>query len=198
LEPILPLLLTVVLTRQLSKIQHSTHRVRLCVLCESRNKGESKNVKFTIEPATKTHFFFNLGGRWGCWSTPLLGGFTPGKETRYLLCSRLGLPQDQSGRVGKNIVSTGIFFFYSLIRCLYFIRTWFSTLIVMYFAFYFYLQHTTQTFMPLAGIEPATPASEQSQTLALDRSVKRKASIPGPSRLYRVAVPTPSLRPTDR
>ena len=101
MEPILPLLLTVVLTRQLSKIQHSTHRMRLCVLCESRNKGESKNVKFTIEPATKAHFFFNLGGRWGCWSTPLLGRFTPGKETRYLLCSRLGLPQDQSGWVGK-------------------------------------------------------------------------------------------------
>jgi hypothetical protein len=31
------------------------------------------------------------------WSTPRPGRFTPGKETRYPLCRRLGGPQDRSG-----------------------------------------------------------------------------------------------------
>ena len=44
-------------------------------------------------------------------------------------------------------------------------------LIVLHYAFFcFYLQHTTQTFMPPAGFEPATPASYKSQTLAVDHS----------------------------
>jgi hypothetical protein len=45
--------------------------------------------------------FFNLGARWGGWSTRHPGRFTPGKETRYPLYRRLGGPQGRSGRVRK-------------------------------------------------------------------------------------------------
>ena len=43
------------------------------------------------------------------------------------------------------------------------------------------LQHTTQTSMPPAGFEPATSASDQLLTLALDRSATGIGwdSIPG-------------------
>jgi hypothetical protein len=44
---------------------------------------------------------FNLGARWGGWSTPRPGRFTAGKELRYPLYRRLGGPQDRSGRVWK-------------------------------------------------------------------------------------------------
>jgi hypothetical protein len=37
----------------------------------------------------------------GGWSTPTPGRFTPGKETRYPLCTRLGGSQDRSERVWK-------------------------------------------------------------------------------------------------
>jgi hypothetical protein len=44
-------------------------------------------VKFTLEQATKAqresrgiYSFFNLGARWGGWSTPRPGRFTPGKD----------------------------------------------------------------------------------------------------------------------
>jgi hypothetical protein len=45
-------------------------------------------LKFTLEQATKTqrgsrgitYSFFNVGARWGGWSTPRLGRFTPGKD----------------------------------------------------------------------------------------------------------------------
>ena len=37
----------------------------------------------------------------GWWSTPRLGRFTPGKETRYLSYRRLGGPEGRSGRVQK-------------------------------------------------------------------------------------------------
>jgi hypothetical protein len=73
-------------------------------------KSHSKviKVKFSLEQATKTqrgvglwlYAFFN-GGRWGGWSTPPPGRFTPGKETRYPLCGRLGGPQGLSERVRK-------------------------------------------------------------------------------------------------
>ena len=63
-------------------------------------------VKFTLEQATKsqrgsrgivltyllTYSFFNLDARWGGWSAPRSGRFTPGKETRYSLYRRLGGP----------------------------------------------------------------------------------------------------------
>ena len=45
--------------------------------------------------------FLNPSARWGGWSTPRPGCFTPGKETQYLLYSRLGGPQGRSGRVRK-------------------------------------------------------------------------------------------------
>ena len=43
----------------------------------------------------------------GGWSTPCLGRFIPGEETRYPLYGRLGGPQDQSGRVWKISPSPG-------------------------------------------------------------------------------------------
>jgi hypothetical protein len=45
--------------------------------------------------------FFNPGTRWGGWSTPRPGRFTPGKDTRYPLYRRLGGPQGRSGRLLK-------------------------------------------------------------------------------------------------
>ena len=47
--------------------------------------------------------FFNLGARWGGWSTPRPGRFTPGKETRYPLHMRLGGPHGRSGRGAENL-----------------------------------------------------------------------------------------------
>ena len=45
----------------------------------------------------------------GCgWWTPLPGRFTPRKETRYPLYSRLGVPQDRSGQVRKISLPTGV------------------------------------------------------------------------------------------
>ena len=45
--------------------------------------------------------FFNLGVRWGGWSTPPSGRFSPWKESRYQLYQRLGGPQGRSWRVQK-------------------------------------------------------------------------------------------------
>jgi hypothetical protein len=52
-------------------------------------------VKLTLEQPTKAqrgsrgiaYSFFNLGARWGGWSTPIPGLFTPGKDTRHPLYS---------------------------------------------------------------------------------------------------------------
>jgi hypothetical protein len=51
-----------------------------------RGKGKG-TVKFTLEQATKTQrdstgiaLLFNLGARWGGWSTPRPDRFTPGKD----------------------------------------------------------------------------------------------------------------------
>jgi hypothetical protein len=56
--------------------------------------GRKDNGKFTLQQTTKAqgvvevslYPFFNLGTRWGGWSTPRLGRFTPGKgpETRCI------------------------------------------------------------------------------------------------------------------
>ena len=104
------------------------------------------------------------------------------------------------------------FLLYSLVLCLYFIRTCVFVLIVLHFAFFVFIktrntqtsmpparlflcscclsfchfyplchsvpsvimslipQHTSQTSMPPARFEPATPASDRPQTLVLDRS----------------------------
>ena len=79
----------------------------------------------------------------------------PAKEIRYRY--------PPVGTGAKNLAPP-VFFCY-----LYFIRTCAFVFIVLHFAF-LSLQHTTHTSMPPAGIEPATPASDRAQTLALDRS----------------------------
>jgi len=42
--------------------------------------------------------FLPLGARWGDWSTPRPGRFTPGKETWYPLYRRLGETHRRFGR----------------------------------------------------------------------------------------------------
>jgi hypothetical protein len=72
-------------------------------------------VKFTSEQASKAqqvnigylYSFSNLGARWGGWSTPRTGRFTPGRETRYWFYRRLGGPQGRSGRVRKTTPPPG-------------------------------------------------------------------------------------------
>jgi hypothetical protein len=44
---------------------------------------------------------------------------------------------------------------------LYFIRTWLFVLIVLHFAFCFYLQHAAQTSITPAGFKPVIPASDR-------------------------------------
>ena len=53
------------------------------------------------------HSFSSLGARWGGWSTPRSGRFTPRKVKRYPLRRRLGGLQGLSGRSGKNLAPTG-------------------------------------------------------------------------------------------
>jgi len=50
---------------------------------------------------------FNLGARWGCWSAPRPGRFTPWKETRYPSYRRLAGPHGRSGRMRKISPSHG-------------------------------------------------------------------------------------------
>ena len=49
-----------------------------------------------------------------------------------------------------------------------------------YYLFVFTVQHTTKTFMPQAGFEPVTPASDQSQTLTLVHSATGIGRIRSP------------------
>ena len=51
--------------------------------------------------AVQLYSFFKLGAKWGGWSTPRPGRFTPGKEARYLLYRRLGGRRGWSGRARK-------------------------------------------------------------------------------------------------
>jgi hypothetical protein len=52
--------------------------------------------------------FFNLGSRWGGWSTTRPSGFTPGKEIRYPIYRRLdGAPGPVWTGV-ENLARTGI------------------------------------------------------------------------------------------
>ena len=94
-----------------------------------------------------------------------LGRFTPGKGTHYPLCRRLGGPQGQSGRVRK-ISPLTVFFLRSEFR-----QCFFCLDCLAFSLLCFTVQHTTQTSMLLAGFEPAIPATDRPQTLALDRSV---------------------------
>jgi hypothetical protein len=101
----------------------------------------------------------------GGWLAPRPGRFTPGKEIRYPLYSRLGGHQVRSGQVRTISPPAGIFFVFSC--TLYFIRTCSFVLIIVHVAFCPYLQHITQTSVPPAGFEPVIPASDRQQTLAL-------------------------------
>ena len=75
-------------------------------------------VKIILEQVTKArggeevhlHSFFNLGARWGGWSTPRSSRFTPGKETLLPLYRRLGGLQGRFGRVRKISTPTRIRF----------------------------------------------------------------------------------------
>jgi hypothetical protein len=72
-------------------------------------------VQFTLEQAKKVqrgnrdkpYSFFNLGMRWGEWSTPRPGRFTPVKDTRYPLYRQLGGLYGQNERVRENPPPSG-------------------------------------------------------------------------------------------
>jgi hypothetical protein len=51
-------------------------------------------AKFNLQQVVKLYSFFNLGDRWGGWTTPRLGSFTPREDTRY--------PTTQGGGVGPS------------------------------------------------------------------------------------------------
>ena len=53
-----------------------------------------------------------------------------------------------------QICAPGEIFLYSLVRCLYFIRTCFFVVNILHFVFCLYLQHTTQTSMPRRDSNP--------------------------------------------
>ena len=52
--------------------------------------------------------FFNLGARWGGWSTPRPSRFIPCKETRNPLYRMLGEPQGRSGQMREISHPTAI------------------------------------------------------------------------------------------
>ena len=84
-----------------------------------------------------------------------------------------------------SLASTGNFF------SLFYICTsfsWFPWRCLLYFT----VQHTTQTFRPLGGLEPATPASDRPHTLALDRSATRIGRFDPRT----IAIPSSLSRPT--
>jgi hypothetical protein len=129
----------------------------------------------------------------GGWSTPRLGRFTPGKETRYPLYRKLGGPQGRSGRVRKISPPTGMFFvhvsfsffpfcpFYSLCSLI-------SSVLMPLIS----LQHTTHASMPPAGFELAIPSSYRPQILALDLSATGMRFEPWTVQpLYRLRYPGP-------
>jgi hypothetical protein len=58
--------------------------------------------------AIALHSFFNLGARWGGWSTPPTCRSTPGKENQYPCYSRLSGPWGPSGRVRKTLPLQGL------------------------------------------------------------------------------------------
>jgi len=96
---------------------HSPVSPSLPLLCVTVSSHFNWSLQFSLEHAMKaqrrecryssTPFLISaldMGG----WPTPRPGRLTPGKETRYSLYSRLGGPQDRSGRVRKILPPTGI------------------------------------------------------------------------------------------
>jgi len=77
--------------------------------------GKEVKVKLTLEQATKAQrgsrgialLFFNLGARWGGWSTPRPGRFTPGKDPVPIV-QEAGRAQRPVWRAAKNLAPTGI------------------------------------------------------------------------------------------
>ena len=110
----------------------------------------------------------------GGWLTPRPGRFTPGKETQYWLYGRLGGHQGRSDGCGKYHPHRN-FFLYSLVLC------------------------TSSVLVSLSGFEPATPASERPQTLALDRAatgigIRSPGSLAPSASPYRLSYRGPSPR----
>jgi hypothetical protein len=60
---------------------------------------------------------------------------------------------------------------WSCICVLFVLYPYFFVLIILAFVFFFLTVQNPQTSMPPAGYEPAIPAGERPQILALDRSV---------------------------
>ena len=78
----------------------------------------------------------------------------------------------------RQILTPAAGFFSSLILSLYFIRTCFFVWIFLALPLCPDREtHTTQTFMPPAGFEPAFPAIMRPQTCALDRTANRISHI---------------------
>ena len=74
-------------------------------------------VKITLEQATKAQrgsrgiallFFFNLGARWGEWSRPRPGRFTPGKDPVPIFVQEAGWASEPVWTGAENLSSTGI------------------------------------------------------------------------------------------
>jgi hypothetical protein len=109
--------------------------------------------------------------------------------TRYPLYSRLGRPQGRSGQVRKISPPPGFSSFSALQP--YFVLVVLASPFVLYCT-----THTTQTSMPPAGFETATPVSDQPQTLSLNRSAT-ETGIRSPNRparsesLYRLRHSSP-------
>jgi hypothetical protein len=154
-----------------------------------------------ISPCHFTSSIHPLTSAGDLWLAPGRGSFAPEEETRYPFYRKVGGPQTRYVRVRKNSPPPELFF----VLC---------TLSILRpdcpgFAFFPLLYNThnwTQHKYPcsLTEFEPAIPASERPQTLALDRSdtgigsifVLKKNSIPAPSRPQWVARPTALPRPT--
>jgi hypothetical protein len=64
-------------------------------------KGKFHFKRGYESPDGELYSFFNLVTRWGGWSAPRPGRFTPGKVIRYPLYRRLGKPHGRSRRLRK-------------------------------------------------------------------------------------------------
>jgi hypothetical protein len=87
----------------------------------------------------------------------------PRKEIRYQFYNRLGGTQGPSGRVQKNLASTGIWFCSFSVLYPY-------CLVMIFLAIAYCPYCTTQTSMPSAGFEPAILAGKRLQTHTWYRS----------------------------
>jgi hypothetical protein len=101
----------------------------------------------------------------------------------------------------QNLAPTAILLSYSVLLCIYFIRTCVFFLVVLHFAFCPYC--TTHTSMPPVGFEPAIPAGELPQHYALDRTASGVGWFRSPDRparsksLYQLHCPGPLSADTN-